>query len=206
MGHCLDKMSASDDWIIGKENRLHGIQLYQEATDLTASKEREKLEEINQIKDFEDARDVFIQEQYSKLRRKEKEIKEIMNEAKIELQNSFDIRIRSLQKSLDDLQSTEHEDFLHFEQSILDERNLNRGELLKVEKENQTLLLREERVTDKYIRDKEQECKLNTEEIRKSNHDIYKRKETEWRRRASEWLALASRKLLARDTGTKTKK
>ena len=206
LGHCLDKMSASDDWIIGKENRLHGIQLYQEATDLTASKEREKLEEINQIKDFEDARDVFIQEQYSKLRRKEKEIKEIMNEAKIELQNSFDIRIRSLQKSLDDLQSTEHEDFLHFEQSILDERNLNRGELLKVEKENQTLLLREERITDKYIRDKEQECKLNTEEIRKSNHDIYKRKETEWRRRASEWLALASRKLLARDTGTKTKK
>jgi len=205
----LEMMPEVDNWYFGQEFRTQGIELQRDMQSLKIKHANMQVELKKELTLINDEQMEFEQEEMAKLRRKQKDMEEFLADALNNAENKSEVRIRELQKTLNDQEkvytdkegrfrkndSTNDKLFYQIEISISEETRRLDKELKYIKKEQTILLSHEKSIIKRIISNNDKELLLR-KGIRKDQiTKEIQNDETEWRTVTIDWVGVAVRKI-----------
>ena len=205
----LEMMPEVDNWYFGQDFRTQGIELQKDMQSLKIKHANKQVELKKELTLINDEQMEFEQEEMAKLRRKQKDMEEFLADALNNAENKSELRIRELQKTLNDQEkvytdkegkfrkndSTNDKLFYQIEISISEETRRLDKELKNIKKEQTILLSHEKSIIKRIISNNDKELLLR-KSIRKDQiTKEIQNDEIEWRTVTTGWVSAAVRKI-----------
>jgi hypothetical protein len=197
LNNTLAKMEVIDDWYYGKELRLEGLQLQSDAISLSKNHDRNIVDEALELKDLEFAKDSYIKDMESQMKRKIVEFEERKKKSRSLHDDKATLRFMELQKVINDTPlGVEKRGIL--EASMAAEKDQATKEWANIAIDINEELVRQISVIQRDIRSKEQDHRIQTNFVSARYKGEYETKEKEWREMTMKWLTISKSKVASK--------